>query len=275
MLMPYQRVFFPLWMGAGVKTRVPAGAKSLRRALGGEAIEIVVSDAANLERTDGVKAKPELLETLGRAAQTLEGFKHVALLGGDCSSDFVLLAASTVRYGDDLAVIWLDTHADLNTDASSPSGHHHGMVLRAALGDCDADFQKLLPRALSPRQVFFGGVREFDDAEKEYVHEHGIPVFSPDALRSDPGGTARAVRDAGFTKAHVHLDLDVLDDKEFRSTGFSSEGGLFIAELEMVIREIKTQLEVVSFAVTEYAPAQDGDDLETVTRLVHSLEGTV
>jgi arginase len=273
--MTYQRVFFPLWMGAGVQTRVPAGARDLRRALGGEAIEIPVSEAANLERTDAVKAKPELLEALERAAQTLEPLEHVALLGGDCSSDFALLAASSERYSDDLAIIWLDTHADLNTAASSPSGHHHGMVLRAALGDCDADFRRLLPRALSPHQIFFGGVREFDDPELEYVHQHSIRVFSPDALRTIPGSLARAVRDAGFTKAHVHLDLDILDAREFKSTGFPSAGGLFSAELKAVIQEIRAQLEVVSFAVTEYAPAQDGDDLETVMRLIHGLERKV
>ncbi len=270
--MAYQRVFFPLWMGAGVKTRVPEGARALRAALSGDALEIPVSEDASLEKADSIKAKPVLLEIFKRAAVVLEPLERVALLGGDCSSDFALVAHSNRLYNGDLAVVWLDTHADLNTPASSPSGHHHGQVLRALLGDSDADFGALLPKPLEPAQVFLAGVREFDAAELEYVQAKQIPVFAPQSLRDDPDALARTVATAGFTKVHVHLDLDVLDARAFRSTGFSSEGGLSVSELKAVIVELKSRLELVSFAVTEYAPAENNDDLETVLDLIATLE---
>ena len=229
---------------------------------------------ANLLKTDRIKAKPELLEAFKRAAVVLEPFERVALLGGDCSSDFALVAHSNQVYDGDLAVVWLDTHADMNTPQSSPSGHHHGQVLRALLGDSDSDFNALLPRALEPAQVFLSGAREFDAAELEYVQTKQIPVFAPQHLRDDPHALATAIQSAGFSKIHIHLDLDILDAQSFRSTGFPSEGGLTVAAVNAVLLALKSRFELVSFAVTEYAPAQGNDDLETVLELIATLSDT-
>ncbi|NJK43750.1 MAG: arginase family protein [Pleurocapsa sp. SU_196_0] len=270
--MSFQTVFFPLWMGAGKQTSVPHGARILREELGGDALEITVSETANLEAMNGIKARAELLEAFREAQTQLSKLDRVVLLGGDCSSDFALLAHNNARYAPDLAVVWLDTHADLNTPQSSPSAHFHGQVLRALLGDTDADFLELLPRPLEPRQIFFGGVREYDTPELEYVQRHGIPVLSPEVMRDDPRSLAGAVKDAGFTRIHVHLDLDVLDARGFTSTGFPSEGGLFSRELEAVIEGLRTDFEIVSFAVTEYAPRNPAD-LKTLARFIEALRG--
>ncbi len=270
--MRYQQVCFPLWMGAGRITNLPQGAKDLRAALGGAALEISVPEHASLELEDGIKSKTAILTALKIAAHRLEELERVMLLGGDCSSDLVLLAHTNRRFGPDLGVVWLDRHADLNTPQSSPSGHFHGQVLRAALGETDPDFLRLLPHPLTPQQIFFGGTQDFDPLELEYIGRHAIPVYAPDALRTDPSALARAVVGAGFTRIHVHLDLDVLDATEFASTGFSSRGGLRVAELEAVIHALDVSLEIVSVAVTEYAP-RDPHDLRTVLRLIRAFQG--
>ncbi len=270
--MTFQRVFFPLWMGAGKPTQVPVGARALRAALGGDGLEIDVSDAANLAKTDGIKAKPELIQAFRDAMQAIEPLDRIAFLGGDCSSDYPLLAHSSQRFGADLAVIWLDTHADLNTAASSPSGHFHGMVLRANLGDADADLLGLNPHPIKPHQVFFGGARDFDPPEKQYIAQHNIHVSSIEELRHSPSSLAETVLAAGFSKVHVHLDLDVIHSADFGSSPFADDAGLPLVDLEAVIKAVTEHLEIVSFAVTEYVPKQDGDDLETVVKLVRLLE---
>lgn len=270
------KVFFPLWQGAGVKTRIPDGARALRERLGGDALEVPVASDSNLEKDRGIKARGDLI-TAFRAAQTVfSDARNTVLLGGDCSSDLTLVAASNLRFAPDLAVIWLDTHADLNTPTSSPSGHLHGMVLRALLGDGDPDVLAFVPSPLEPRQVFLAGARDFDPLEADYVQSRDLRVLRVNDLRSDPSSLAGAVRDAGFTRVHVHLDLDILDLAHFSSTGFAGHGGIAPIELEAVIDAIGAQLEIVSFAVTEYAPAISSGpsrDLETVVRLVHALEG--
>lgn len=269
--MTFQRVFFPVWMGGGVRTNVPDGARALRAALGGDALEIAVPADANLEPVNGIKARSEILEALTRAQETLQTLKRPALLGSDCGGDFALVAQSNARFAPDLAVVWLDGHADLNTSQSSPSKHFHGQVLRALLGDTDEDFRARLPKPLEPRQIFYGGVRDFDPPELEYIRSNSIPVLESDALRADPSALARVVKNAGFSRVHIHLDLDVLSSELFTSTAFPSPGGVSPAELEAVIHALTGTLEVVSFAVTEYHPREQ-PDLETVMRLVHTLE---
>ncbi|MCZ0970589.1 arginase family protein [Streptomyces albulus] len=55
-------------------------------------------------------------------------------VGGDCGVELAPVSHAVARHGADLAVVWFDAHADLNTPASSPSGGFHGMVLRTLLG---------------------------------------------------------------------------------------------------------------------------------------------
>jgi arginase len=268
------RVFFPLWQGAGVHTRVPDGARALRERLGGDALEIPVTLDSKLEKDHGITARGDLIAAFQTAQTVFSDLQNTVLLGGDCSSDLTLVAASNTRFAPDLAVIWLDAHADLNTPQSSPSGHLHGMVLRALLGDGDPDVLAFVPRPLEPRQVFLAGARDFDAPEADYVQSKAVRVLSVDELCSDPSSLAHVVRDAGFTRVHVHLDLDILDLAHFSSTGFSGYGGIAPIELEAVIDAIHAHLQIVSFAVTEYAPSSDQPrDLETVVRLVRALEG--
>jgi arginase len=268
------RIFFPLWQGAGVHTRVPDGARALRERLGGDALEVPVPSNSNLEKDHGIKARGDLIAAFQASRTVFADPQNTVLLGGDCSSDLTLVAASNARFAPNLAVIWLDAHADLNTPQSSPSGHLHGMVLRALLGDGDPDVLAFVPRPLTPRQVFLAGTRDLDPPEAEYVQSQAVRVLGVDELKSNPSSLARAVRDAGFTRVHVHLDLDILDLTHFSSTGFPGHGGIAPIELEAVIDAIHAQLQIVSFAVTEYAPSSDQPrDLETVVRLVHALEG--
>ncbi len=271
--MKYHRIFCPLWMGAGQHTQVPVGARAIQAALGGAALEIPVAEIANLKKTNLIKAKPEILDVQKALQNQLKPDARVALLGGDCSSDFALLAHLGKVYGADVAILWLDTHADLNTAASSPSGHFHGMVLRASLGGCDTDFAALLPKPLLPQQVFLAGARDFDPSELEFIQQHNIHISSVEDLRDNVAHLAVAVAAAGFKKVHVHLDVDVLDISSFRSSGFSSQGGLHTREVLTMIESIRANFELVSFAVTEYAPAYENDDLETVLQLIKALEG--
>lgn len=264
------RVFFPLWQGAGVKTRVPEGTARLRERLG-DGITIAVPNDASLEKDGGIKARASLVDAFLLSQTVFSDANNTVLIGGDCSSDLTLVAQSNLWHAPDLAVVWLDTHADLNTPQSSPSGHAHGMVLRALVGE--GDFQAFVPRALEPRQVFLAGVREFDAAELEYVQSNAIQTVSVPALTAKPQSLAEIVRQAGFSRVHVHLDLDVLDLAQFSSSGFSSHGGLGVNTLEAVIDALHTHLRVVSFAITEFAPNNPAD-LETVLCLIAALEGT-
>jgi arginase len=268
----YHTILFPLWMGAGQLTNIYAGARSLQAALPDLSQWLEVPEKADLKKQQGIKAHAALGESFSVAKMQLKRLNKVALLGGDCGSDFALLSQLTERHDENIAVVWIDTHADLNTPESSPSGHFHGMVLRAALGETTAQLARLNPQPLQPKQIFYAGLRECDPAEREYIAQHSISTVSVERLQQDPDSLPGEILRAGYKKVHVHLDLDVLDQSEFCSTGYPSRGGLRIETLEHTILALRAQCDIASFAVTEYAPATADAERETVLRLIQTFK---
>ena len=53
----------------------------------------------------------------------------ILTIGGDHSMSIATVADSLQKYNQDLKVIWVDAHCDLNTYDSSPSKNYHGMPL--------------------------------------------------------------------------------------------------------------------------------------------------
>lgn len=55
------------------------------------------------------------------------------VLGGDHSVATGSISGVLKNYND-LKIIWIDAHADINTPLSSPSGNYHGMPVAHLLG---------------------------------------------------------------------------------------------------------------------------------------------
>ena len=58
-------------------------------------------------------------------------------------------------------------------------------------------------------------------------------------------------------RLHLHLDVDVLDEKEGRANAFAAPFGLTGGELRDVTRLAGARFEIVSVSVTAYDPAID------------------
>ena len=89
----------------------------------------------NLRHLDTVMAVSRRLRTNMLTALEREQFPVV--VGGDHSIAMGSLAALGEFYGaDKVAVVYIDAHADINTEKTSESGCIHGMDLAAACGLC-------------------------------------------------------------------------------------------------------------------------------------------
>ena len=71
------------------------------------------------------------LSHLVYSALSAKSFPFV--VGGDHSLGLGSISGSS-RFYNNLAVIWIDAHGDINTYETSPSSNAHGMPLSAALG---------------------------------------------------------------------------------------------------------------------------------------------
>jgi arginase len=159
----------------------------------------------------------------------------------------------------DLAVVWLDAHADLNTPTSSPSGTLHGMGLRVLLGEADPDILGQAFSTLDPQQVLLAGVRAVDPPERVYIQAQGLMHLGVEALTRDPQDLIEIVRARGYRHVYVHLDLDVLDPSTFASLGWPTPDGLRIDALRQVLVALRPAFDVTGVCMTEYLPQRDED----------------
>ena len=113
--------------------------------------------------------------------------KLVLTLGGDHSIAIGTISGTArairERFGRELAVIWVDAHADINTPESSESGNIHGMPVSFLTGLASEKREDIFGwlqdhHRLSPKKLVYIGLRDIDKGEKKILKEHGIKAFS-------------------------------------------------------------------------------------------------
>lgn len=258
-------LLFPQWQGSSIADPrgLLDGAKKLR-ALFSERdfTELEVDPKRTSAEIAGIFSHAVLKQQLA-ACHLIEEVRPERLLtlGGDCSVDLAPVSYLNERY-DDLAVLWLDAHADLNTPGTSPSGALHGMVLRLLLGEGEPELLTRVQKPLEPRQVFLAGVRSFDLSERAYADAATIRRFGVSELERWPDHVTEALKSRGFGRLHLHLDLDVLDPDTFAATGYPTPGGLSLSGATKLLSALETSFEVVGITVTEYLPQAGGETRE-------------
>jgi len=145
-----------------------------------------------------------------------------------------------------LGVLWIDTHPDINTPATSFSGHIHGMPMAVAMGlaaDELPGISNLAGRipAVRPKDVCYLGIRDIDMAERRMIRDRGIwtrtmEEWSDDGIAGGLGLALDYLTSQGVDAVHVSFDLDVLDPAVFPACGTTYPGGLTMREASQVVR---------------------------------------
>jgi arginase len=169
------------------------------------------------------------------------------VLGGCCSAHVGALEGLSARH-DQLALVWLDAHGDLNTPETSPSGNVWGMPLRMIVDS----------GMVEPGSVALIGTRNLDPPEETFIAESGIHT-GPDAVD-------RAIEECGCV--YVALDVDSLDPGEI--TSFMPEpDGLSLDEVERLFADLRARSTIVGAGLSGLAP--DPDNVKRLERLTHAL----
>lgn len=202
--------------------------------------------------------------------KVLERGEYPVVIGGDHSCAMGSLAALGEFYGaENLAVVYVDAHTDINTDQTSESGCIHGMDLAAACGLCcdgltvgknkvnllGENLHIIGARSIDPPEY---GVLERAGARLHTVwevRERGLEAVLADILPALEG-----------KQVHISFDVDVLDPAEFTATGYNIPDGLAVAEVERVLSAVLDTGRTCSFECVEYNPAMDRSkkDLDTL-----------
>lgn len=155
---------------------------------------------------DGIVSRAALLDILAAARAAIERHAPEAIvaLGGDCFVDLAPIAWLSERYGDELAVLWIDAHPDVQGAADTASAHAH--VVALLLGEGDPALAATVRRPVDPRRILYVGLGETSATEAYFIRRHGIA-----SLPGAAGPVLAWLRRSGARKVAVHFDLDVLD----------------------------------------------------------------
>ncbi|MBQ4065070.1 MAG: arginase family protein, partial [Clostridia bacterium] len=162
---------------------------------------------------------------------------------------------------EELAVIYIDGHTDINTEATTETGFIHGMPLAAAMGLCDDLLTVGNKVNLYGSNTYIIGARSIDDGEYPIIKEQGVTLFTAEDVRRMGMEAVMQEVLAGITASaiHVSFDVDVLDEAVFPATGYRMPNGLTLADVECALTASFSTGKVVSLDVVEYNPLLDSD----------------
>ncbi|EFX03362.1 arginase [Grosmannia clavigera kw1407] len=194
----------------------------------------------------------------GRLTLTLGGDHSIAIgtVGGTAK-------ATRERLGREIAVIWVDAHADINTPESSDSGNIHGMPVAFLTGIAedknDDYFGWLRPEnRINVSKLVYIGLRDVDAPEKRILREHSIRAFS--MFDIDRYGIGRVMEMAlahigADTPIHLSFDVDALDPMWAPSTGTPVRGGLTLREGDYICECIHETGSLIAVDLVEVNPS--------------------
>lgn len=156
--------------------------------------------------------EPTLEDEIARIARELP--ERPLLLGGSCCGHVGALRELVRRHGR-VGVVWIDSHGDLNTPESSPTGNAWGMPLRMLIDAGD----------VAPADVILLGARNLDPPEADFIEQAGI--------RQEQGPLPGDV--------YVALDLDVIRPGDL-DVFMPEPGGPTFGELERLLASLPTPI---------------------------------
>ena len=187
-------------------------------------------------------------------ASYMEPGRVVGVLGGEHSIAIGAVQAHLEAYPD-LAVLYLDAHADLRDEyMSTPWGHASGA----------RRIHEMCPLVLV-------GVRSLCLEERDYIRSNSLPSFFWPPSRDD-GSVLLDVVAQLPSQVYVSVDLDALDPSLMAAVGTPEPGGMGWYQLTSLLRGVAESRQIVGFDVCELSPG-DGPPAcsYTAAKLVYKL----
>lgn len=219
-----------------------------------------------------------------RVEKSLNNGHFPLVLGGDHSMALGSIAGISSyckKNNLKLGVIWIDAHADMNTDETSPSGNIHGMPMAASLGLGNEKLTNIYgfsPKLKSENSVLIG-VRSIDIEERKNIKKMEPEIYTMSDV--DKLGVhriiSRVLKKFKETVDHIHVsfDLDSVDPSIAPGVGTPVPGGLSYRETHLIMEAIAECGCMSSLEVTEVNPILDLKNMsaEFATDVVASSMG--
>lgn len=196
-------------------------------------------------------------------------------IGGDHSIAIGSVAGAS-KYYENMAIIWIDAHADLNTDKTSLSHNIHGMPLAISLNEGETSLCNTLYKGqkVKPENIYHIGARDVELAEILLANRLSLNLYDSETIKKQGlENTIKTIiedlKSKAFDGVHLSFDIDVMDARLVPGTGTSVADGLSMAEIEFILSSLLSTKLITSIDFVEYNPLLDDQDQKT---LKYSLE---
>ncbi len=285
----------PMDMGAG-RRGVDMGPSAIRYTGLGERIRQLghtVTDEGNLslfqpERfpvgDPHLKYLEPILTICEKLAHLVEGSSGPQdlplVIGGDHSLALGSITGA-VKAHKSVGVIWIDAHADFNTNQTTPSGNIHGQPLAALAGFGDprlVNFGGFSPK-ISPANIAIVAARDLDPGERALLRQAQVRVFTMKDIDhlGMPETIAQALEIATSNTQglHVSFDMDSLDPVDAPGVGTPVRGGITYREAHLAMELIADSGKLTSLDMVEVNPILDRENrtAELAVELILSALG--
>ncbi|GAB2756602.1 arginase family protein [Amycolatopsis magusensis] len=237
-------------MGAGPSALLRGGADRLLAA-----DQVVTVELENPGFTQEVRTATEIQRAIaGHVRRAVADGVAPVVLSGNCNASVGVVSGLSTN-DDDLAVLWLDAHGDLNTPETTTSGFFDGMGLSVLTGRCWSTLARTIPgfRPVPDEHVLLIGARDLGAAEQAIVDGSGIRLLP--ARADEVAAALPKVR-----RVHLHIDLDVHDSRLVGPANeYAVPDGPDAAEVQRIVEAVSARLPIVSATFAAYDPAVDTD----------------
>lgn len=199
-------------------------------------------------------------------------------VGGDHSIAISTISALGDTVGcENIAVVYVDGHTDVNTEKSSESGYIHGMPLASVMGLCEKSLTVgENPVKVYGKNIYIIGARSIDKGEYPIMEKGGVHLYTAEDVkrRGAEAVLSEVAKAVKGKKVHLSFDVDVIDGEEFPATGYVMPGGLTFETTCGILEAVLNRTEVASLDIVEYNPSldKDGECFEKMKRIFSLLK---
>jgi arginase family enzyme len=171
--------------------------------------------------------------------------------------------AGARRYFRSVNVIYLDSDADLNVPATTPTGCVDGMVISHLTGRGAPELVRFWgePQLVREPDVTLFGVHRLDPPEEKFLETSTLRKYSAaDVKRKGAAAAAQATVERIKTNKYdfvLHLDVDVIAG--FSATNYPSADGLTLDEVREAMLVFAQQPQMAVLEIAAYNPEKDAD----------------
>lgn len=237
---------------------------------------------ANLKYLDEIVKTTDKLARI--VEKSLNNGNFPLCIGGDHSmaiGTIAGVASHCKKNKQELGLIWIDAHADMNTDKTTPSGNIHGMSVAASLGLGEKSLTNLYgftPKVKS-ENVAMIAIRSLDPGEIAIIKKLDLKIYTMTEIDRKGIGFIinKVLKDLKQRVQHIHVsfDADALDPSIAQGVGTPVNGGLNYREAHLLMESIAECGCMSSLEVAEVNPILDNKNksAELTAELIASSMG--